>query len=101
MNGSVDRREFLKKTAAGAVTLTLAESMGYGPIEVFAAPKPDGIPQRVLGKTGVKVSQLSFGCGSRFMMYKSEEETSEVRSQGGNAQGMGDLCTGNLLELGQ
>ena len=74
MNGSVDRREFLKKTAAGAVTLTLAESMGYGPIEVFAAPKPDGIPQRVLGKTGVKVSQLSFGCGSRFMMYKTEEE---------------------------
>jgi predicted aldo/keto reductase-like oxidoreductase len=74
MNYSVDRREFLKKTAAGAVSLTLSESLGLGPIEVFAAAKPGGIPQRVLGKTGVKVSQLAFGGGSRFLMHKTEEE---------------------------
>jgi predicted aldo/keto reductase-like oxidoreductase len=78
MHHGVDRREFLKRSAAGAASLTLAESLGFGPLEVFAAPKVGGIPQRVLGKTGVKVSQLSFGCGSRFLMYKTEEEGLEA-----------------------
>ena len=27
------------------------------------------LPQRVLGRTGVKVPIIAFGCGSRFLMY--------------------------------
>ena len=32
------------------------------------------LPQRVLGRTGVKVPIIAFGCGSRFLMYESEDE---------------------------
>jgi len=78
MDHSVDRREFLLKTAAGAVSLSLSESLGFGPIEMLAAAKSEGIPLRKLGKTGVNVSQLSFGCGSRFLMYKTDDEALEA-----------------------
>jgi aryl-alcohol dehydrogenase-like predicted oxidoreductase len=53
----LSRREFLV-TAAGAA----------------AAPAAAGMPTRTLGRTGVRVSILGFGCGSRFMMYKEEEK---------------------------
>ena len=32
------------------------------------------MPTRTLGRTGVRVSILGFGCGSRFMMYKEEDK---------------------------
>lgn len=32
------------------------------------------MPARILGRTGVRVSILGFGCGSRFMMYKEEDK---------------------------
>lgn len=32
------------------------------------------MPMRTLGRTGVRVSILGFGCGSRFMMYKQEDK---------------------------
>jgi len=32
-----------------------------------------GMPTRVLGRTGARVSILGFGCGSRFLMYKEEQ----------------------------
>jgi aryl-alcohol dehydrogenase-like predicted oxidoreductase len=54
---NLSRREFLATTAAAAAA--------------HAAPR---MPTRVLGRTGVHVSVLGFGCGSRFMMYKEEEK---------------------------
>jgi len=33
-----------------------------------------GMPMRILGKTGVRVSALAFGCGSRFVSYKTDED---------------------------
>jgi uncharacterized protein len=33
-----------------------------------------GMPMRVLGRTGASVSVLAFGCGSRFVAYKTDEE---------------------------
>jgi len=33
-----------------------------------------GMPMRVLGKTGVRVSALAFGCGSRFVSYKTDDD---------------------------
>jgi predicted aldo/keto reductase-like oxidoreductase len=36
------------------------------------------IPTRVLGKTGVRVSIVAFGGGSRFLMYKDEDKALEA-----------------------
>ncbi|MGH9672697.1 MAG: aldo/keto reductase [Bryobacteraceae bacterium] len=33
-----------------------------------------GMPVRVLGRTGAKVPILAFGCGSRFLQYKEEDQ---------------------------
>ena len=55
------RREFLERSglAAGAAALPLRAIAGEGP----------KLPHRTLGRTGVSVSILAFGCGSRFLSY--------------------------------
>jgi aryl-alcohol dehydrogenase-like predicted oxidoreductase len=61
---SFNRREFIGTTAAGALaTGALAANPGSTPL-----------PTRVLGKTGVRVSILAMGAGSRFLSYKEEDE---------------------------
>ncbi|HZU24433.1 MAG TPA: aldo/keto reductase [Bryobacteraceae bacterium] len=60
---SVSRREFLGAAAVAAAAT--------------AAPNTTnskGMPTRILGKTGARVSILAFGSGSRFLMYKEEDE---------------------------
>ncbi len=57
---SISRREFL-----GAAALTSA---------IAAAPSSTGMPTRILGRTEARVSILAFGCGSRFLAYKEEDE---------------------------
>jgi uncharacterized protein len=62
--GGVSRREFLEKTslAVGAVAA------------LDVRPKPDApLPRRSLGRSGVQVSILAFGCGSRFLAYPVEQ----------------------------
>ena len=68
-NDKITRREFIEKT-----TLTVASAAALPSAlepEVEAKTK---LPQRVLGRTGVKVPIIAFGCGSRFLMYESEDE---------------------------
>ncbi len=36
--------------------------------------KKSGMPTRILGKTGARISVLAFGCGSRFLMYKDDDD---------------------------
>ena len=62
---SISRREFLENTALSG----LAAGMS-------SAAELDGskLPTRVLGKTGARVSILAFGGGSRFLMYKEEDQ---------------------------
>jgi predicted aldo/keto reductase-like oxidoreductase len=59
------RREFIQSTA-----LTALSSASLFATEV----NRKGMPQRTLGRTGAQVSILAFGCGSRFLMYKEEDE---------------------------
>jgi hypothetical protein len=59
----ISRREFLEVSALGSIAAT---SLG-------AAGRSE-IPTRVLGKTGARVSILAMGGGSRFLMYKQEDE---------------------------
>src|SRR5882762_628482 len=65
---SVSRREFLE-----AATLA---SLAAG--SLAAATTESGMPTRILGKTGARVSILAFGSGSRFLMYKEEDKAIEA-----------------------
>ncbi len=66
---SISRRQFLEATAAG--------SLAAGALTSTASGDP-GIPTRVLGKTGARVSILAMGGGSRFLMYANDEKAVEA-----------------------
>lgn len=61
---TISRRQFLEASAfASLLQPAIAE---------------DGMPTRVLGKTGARVSLLAMGCGSRFLAYKTPEKAHEA-----------------------
>lgn len=65
---AISRRGFLEAAAlAGALASPLEADVVNGS---GATP----IPTRVLGKTGARVSILALGTGSRFLMYKDEDQ---------------------------
>lgn len=66
---NISRRRFLGTTAAGglAVNTVLGAKIGK-----------NGLPTRVLGRTGARVSILAMGGGSRFLMYKDEDKAIEA-----------------------
>jgi uncharacterized protein len=66
----VSRRRFLEAAAAGAV---VAPTMG--------AAQTARIPTRAFGKTGLTVSILGFGSGSRFLMYQDDDKALEALSR--------------------
>ena len=63
---SISRRQFLETTAFG--------TLAAGPISAANTP----LPTRVLGRTGARVSMLAMGGGSRFLMYKDEDQALEA-----------------------
>jgi aryl-alcohol dehydrogenase-like predicted oxidoreductase len=68
MSRQLTRRKFLEATALATAAAA-------------AAPRSAGaatLPRRPLGRTGLDVSVLAFGCGSRFLMYKEEDAALEV-----------------------
>jgi aryl-alcohol dehydrogenase-like predicted oxidoreductase len=64
-NDKVSRREFLEKTSLAAALPALARTAEAAAL----------LPRRTLGRTGVSVPILAFGCGSRFLMYPAEQAT--------------------------
>src|SRR5262245_59364385 len=67
---SISRRRFLETTALGTLAARGASA---------AKDDTNGkMPTRVLGKTGVRVSILAMGGGSRFLMYKDEDKALEA-----------------------
>ncbi|MGE0129431.1 MAG: aldo/keto reductase [Blastocatellales bacterium] len=68
-NDKITRREFIEKT-----TLTVASATVLPSVLESEAEAKTTLPQRVLGRTGVKVPVIAFGCGSRFLMYENEDE---------------------------
>jgi hypothetical protein len=68
-NDKITRREFIEKT-----TLTVASAAALPSALETEVEAKTNLPQRVLGRTGVKVPIIAFGCGSRFLMYESEDE---------------------------
>ena len=67
----VSRREFLEK--GGMVVGAVAAMPALVPTTATGAPA--AMPQRTLGRTGVTVSILAMGCGSRFLQYPAEQAT--------------------------
>jgi hypothetical protein len=72
MDEKVSRREFLEK--GGKVVGVVAAIPSLMPSS--AAGAAAAMPQRTLGRTGVKVSILAMGCGSRFLQYPADQATS-------------------------
>jgi uncharacterized protein len=64
-NKNYSRREFIATTVRGAAVITAA-GMIDTPL-LASGGKSDGIPRRILGKTGLSVSILAFGGGSQFL----------------------------------
>jgi uncharacterized protein len=72
MTNDLSRRKFLERLG-----LRTAAGVGYLLLTEFARARPTNpstLPTRRLGRTGVNVSILAFGCGSRFLMYHDEDE---------------------------
>jgi aryl-alcohol dehydrogenase-like predicted oxidoreductase len=65
----LSRREFIQTAAVVGVVPSLG---------AVSAPK---MPTRILGKTGIEVSILGFGSGSRFLMYKDDDKALEALSR--------------------
>jgi uncharacterized protein len=66
----MNRRQFLQTIAITAVA---------GP--ALADTETKALPHRVLGRTGIEVPILAFGSGSRFLMYKEEDQALEALSK--------------------
>ena len=60
---SISRRHFIEAAAVSAVAAQAAE-----------VDSKSGLPMRTLGQTGRKVTMLVFGSGSRFLMYKEDDD---------------------------
>lgn len=72
----ITRREFLEKTTITVSSAAVLPTILSDVASVEAAPAK--LPQRVLGRTAATVPILAFGCGSRFLMYGSEEEAYKI-----------------------
>lgn len=63
----MNRRQFLETVAASLVASP-----------VLASLPSNRFPTRSLGRTGIRVSILGFGSGSRFLMYREEDRALEA-----------------------
>lgn len=82
----ISRRRFIEKTSLVVSTASILPAA-----EKVLANKATGeqqkpavtgkLPLRVLGRTGQKVPVIAFGCGSRFLMYREEEEALQTLSR--------------------
>jgi aryl-alcohol dehydrogenase-like predicted oxidoreductase len=59
----VSRRNFITRTVAGLATAGALPPLDAGDVV------PGGLPTRPLGRSGIGVPILAFGCGSRFLGY--------------------------------
>ncbi len=66
---SISRRLFLEASTIGGIC-------AFSSTGAMADSTP--LPTRILGKTGAHVSILAMGCGSRYLMYKEEEQALEA-----------------------
>ncbi len=66
----VTRRDFLGRTGLAAGAAAVLPTL---PLAAAGTRETGKLPHRVLGRTGVSVSILAMGCGSRFLMYPEDQ----------------------------
>jgi len=71
---NISRRRFLQRSAAGLAAVSSAKALSA---YAMASPPSDAMPMRTLGETGLKVSTLSFGGGSKFLKCEKWEQLLE------------------------
>ena len=81
MKTPLTRREFLEHTSATVAAAPAALMLRPDHARAADAVDTAGIPRRPLGRTGVSVSMLAFGCGSRFLMYSEESEALRILNE--------------------
>ena len=69
MGKDYSRRKFLESVALGSAAGVSLPLLG----NLASAAENAALPRRVLGRTGVSITLLAFGCGSRFLMYQEED----------------------------
>ncbi len=72
MKKHLTRRTFIKTSSTAAVAISAGSLLSNCTPSGTMIGK-DGMPMRVLGKTGVKLSILGYGCGSQFMKMPDGE----------------------------
>jgi aryl-alcohol dehydrogenase-like predicted oxidoreductase len=73
MSDKLTRREFIERTSLTVASATVLPAALESTVDA-----KEKLPQRVLGRTGVKVPIIAFGCGTRFLMYEDEQEALRV-----------------------
>ena len=73
---NISRRKFLQQSAVSLAAVSSAGSLSAYAAEPTYCVK-DGMPMRTLGRTGLKVSTLSFGGGSKFLKCEKWEQLLE------------------------
>ena len=71
----MSRREFLERGGLSVVAGAVAAMPASAPLVAGGATAAAKLPHRALGRTGVEVSILAFGCGSRFLMYPEDQSS--------------------------
>ena len=76
MKNKISRRQFVQTTAAAAATVAIAPVTGGCS---SASPyDAKGLPTVRLGRTGVTVPLMGFGCGSRWMAVQDDQKALEI-----------------------
>jgi len=72
LNQTLNRRNFITRTAAATVAASIAPASLLGAGDKFHSVPSSPLPTRAFGKTGARIPILTFGCGSRWMEYDIE-----------------------------
>jgi aryl-alcohol dehydrogenase-like predicted oxidoreductase len=76
MKQKITRRKFVQTTAAATATVAIAPAISCsGSVSPYDSK---GLPTAQLGKTGVKVPLMGFGCGSRWMSVENDDKALEM-----------------------
>ena len=72
MENHISRRKFIKASSTAVAAISTAGLLTHCEPSKTLVGK-NGMPLRVLGKTGEKISILGYGCGSQFMLMPDGE----------------------------
>ena len=69
----LNRREFIVRSAAATLAASIAPGALLAGESKFHPVPSSPLPGRAFGSTGARIPILTFGCGSRWMMYEDDE----------------------------